>query len=239
MRAKKAIYVFLMMLLGCFLIGAKYPGPAAPVFDQASLLTSLDRTSLDQEIRAHKDRTGHEISVVTIQSLEGETIEEYAVTLFRQWGLGTSEKKVGVLLLLARRERLVRIEVGDDLEYILTDLTAARIITDVIAPKTKKGDWSGGITDGARAIMKILDGAAVNSVLPAHQKKAELSGVEIFLVIVILIIIIFLFSVVASRSGRGGWSSGSSSWSSGGSSGGGGGWGGGGSSSGGGASGSC
>lgn len=216
---------------------AAYPKCVGPINDYAHLLNQGDQQQLERELRAHKERTGEEVTIVTISSLDGENIEQYSTGLFRECGLGQKDKNNGVLLLVAKSDRKVRIETGYGSEGILTDIESGKIIRNVIAPKTKQGDWSGGISDGAHTILNVLDKNP--NAIPASP-NAELSPGVIILLIFILILLVIVVAALRSRSSYGGSSS-SSIWISGGGGGssGGGDWGGGGSSGGGGASGDC
>jgi uncharacterized protein len=98
--------------------------------------------------------------VLTVSSLEGESIEEYALEVFNRWKLGRKGKDNGVLVLIAPAQRRMRIEVGYGLEGSLTDLKAGRIIRTIMTPRFKANDFDGGIEQGVRAIVEQLEGTA-------------------------------------------------------------------------------
>ncbi len=181
-----------------------------------------------------------------MRSLGGEEIEPYANALFRHWKLGEKDKNNGVLLLVAPKERRVRIEVGYGLEGTLTDALASVIINNGIAPRFKAGDFAGGITRGVDDIITVLTTDASEwqkrpslrlDYQPA-QKPTNWFGLVLLLVVVVLLIVsrrfrTIFFAMLVARGGTGSHRGGSS-WGGGG---GGGFSGGGGSSGGGGASG--
>ncbi len=236
------LFAALLALLP-LLLGFNFPRMAGFVTDSANLLTPQDRATLETDLRSLKKDTGWEVAVVTVPNLEGATIERYAQDLFISYGIGEKGTDNGVLLIIGRQERKVRIHTGYHAESVVTDAVAKRIISEVIAPKTKTEDWSGGITDGAHAVIKLIRDPAHN---PTAAVGAPTSGkmsafdVAIFLIVVITIII-FLAIIFKQRAGHDrDYFSGGGSWGgdSGGDSGDSGGFGGG-DSGGGGASGDC
>ena len=236
-----------------------YPALTGRVVDGANLLAPDVRQRIEDKLKAHEDKTSDQVVVATVPSLQDVTIEDFANGLFRHWKLGQKAKNNGALLIVAPKERKVRIEVGYGLEGALTDALSKVIITTAIAPKFKTGDFAGGIEAGVDAILTILAGDAEE-----WQRKAEVRsdestpGEDIAVIIAMIFIFLFIVAFLRGLSRQGGvrrhrlrngqwvtlpqstgWSTGSG-WSGGGggwSSGGGGFSGGGGSSGGGGASG--
>jgi uncharacterized protein len=127
------------------------------VTDNAEVLNDATRRTLTDRLKAHEDRTGDQIVVLTVPSLEGESIEEYAVRVFEAWKLGRKGKDNGVLVIVAPKDRRMRIEVGYGLEGTLTDLAAGRIIRNVMTPRFKAGDYNAGIDAGVQAILDLLE----------------------------------------------------------------------------------
>ena len=139
-----------------------YQSPGAPrgmVSDFANIIDDAEEATLEAELVAYREQTTHEIAVVTVPSLGDETIETYAVALFEEWGIGTSEQDNGVLLLVAPNEREVRIEVGYGLEGDLPDATAWKIIDQIMLPLFAGDNLSLGTVEGARAIVTTLSGS--------------------------------------------------------------------------------
>ncbi|MFO1210023.1 MAG: YgcG family protein [Amaricoccus sp.] len=227
-----------------------FPPLSGRVVDQAGILSPAATAALEPKLADLEAKSGIQLVVATVGSLQGEEIEPYANGLFRAWKLGEAAKNNGVLLLVAPNEHRVRIEVGYGLEGTLTDALSKVIIVNAITPRFKAGDFSGGVTRGVDDIITVLTTDASE-----WEKRPELrldragdSGppdwlpFAIFLAFVILMIASSRFrrsagNVLVTRGGYfpGGYSGGGS-WGGGG--GGGGGFsGGGGSSGGGGASG--
>ncbi len=127
------------------------------VTDNAEVLNDATRRALTERLKTHEDRTGDQIAVLTVPSLEGENIEEYAVKVFETWKLGMKGKDNGVLVIVAPKDRRMRIEVGYGLEGTLTDLAAGRIVRNVMTPRFKAGDYNGGIEAGVQAILDLLE----------------------------------------------------------------------------------
>ena len=124
--------------------------PAVPpltgrVVDRADILEPHIEASLTQRLAQFEDSTRAQVAVLTIPSLEDAVLEEYATEVFRTWGLGQADANNGVLLLIARDDRKLRIEVGFGLEGDLTDARAGQIIRNVIVPRFKTGDFNSGV----------------------------------------------------------------------------------------------
>lgn len=155
----------LLILAGC---GTAAPvKPAAPagydfpaltdrVVDAAKLLPPPMRSSMSTRLATLEKDTGHQFVVVTVPSLAGHTIEDYGVTLLRTWGIGRKDINDGVLLIVAPRERKVRIEVGYGLEAALRDEEAKVVIDTAILPAFRKGDYPGGIDAGVDGVIREI-----------------------------------------------------------------------------------
>ncbi|MEA2832402.1 MAG: uncharacterized protein QOG66_604 [Methylobacteriaceae bacterium] len=249
-----AVAAFVCCLAIAALAAAQhFPELTGRVVDQANVLPAATRSALDTKLAELENKSGIQLVVATVASLEDNDVETYANQLFRAWKLGEKPKNNGVLLLVAPKERKVRIEVGYGLEGVLTDALSNVIITNQIVPKFKAGDFSGGIERGVDGII-----AALTTDTSDWQKKKQVRTDEQdsafaallpFLIVGLFIFIFWMMSRHARGRGRGGWGGPvfipmGSGWSSGSSWGGGGGFsgggfsGGGGSSGGGGASGS-
>lgn len=164
-----------MNLIPCLAIGLAIAAPAvaqtfpergrAAVVDAANVIPDDQEAALNKRIAdwVNAKKGGAQLAVVTVPSLEGRDIKDYANGLFRKWGLGVgsanSAMNNGVLLLLAPKERKVRIEVGYGLEDRLTDAASAQIIREGIVPKLKAENPAGALSDGADRIMVIASAA--------------------------------------------------------------------------------
>ena len=137
---------------------ADVPYLSGRVVDEAGILSPAARERLTATSKAHEDRTTNQVVVLTLPTLGGESIEEYADRAFATWKLGQKGKDNGVLLVVVPNDRKLRIEVGYGLEATLPDVDAARIIRERITPRFKAGDFDGGVTEGLEAIVARLEG---------------------------------------------------------------------------------
>ena len=135
---------------------ANLPTLTGRVVDQANVIPAETRSTIEPKLVDLETRSGIQLVVATVISLEGREIESYANELFRGWKLGEKTKNNGVLLLVAPNERRVRIEVGYGLEGTLTDALTKVIITNAVAPRFKTGDFGGGISRGVDDIIAVL-----------------------------------------------------------------------------------
>lgn len=134
------------------------PSLTGRVMDQADILSPHVESALTAQLQAFEDSTGAQVAVLTIPSLNGVALEPFATTVFRAWGLGQANANNGVLLLVARDDRQLRIEVGYGLEEDLTDALAGRIIRNVIVPQFRSGDFDTGVLLGVDAILGSING---------------------------------------------------------------------------------
>ena len=146
------------VLIGGTATAAIPPRPAGPVLDQADVLPPAEEAALDQKLRAYNATTGRAVIVATVSSLDGLDEVTYGQQLAEAWGIGGKETEQGVLLLVAPKERRLRIATARGGQYDgFNDILAARIIRDTITPRFKAGDMAGGITAGVDAIITDLN----------------------------------------------------------------------------------
>jgi len=157
-RVSFPVLLLVILLVLSSAIAADVPYLTGRVIDNAGILSAETRRVLAEKLKAHEDMTGNQVAVLTIPTLDGEGIEEYAVRVFEAWKLGRKGKDNGVLVVVVPGDRRMRIEVGYGLEGALTDLVAGRIIENVMAPRFRKGDYDGGIAEGAAAVISVLEG---------------------------------------------------------------------------------
>ena len=155
------------------------------VNDYARLLSPEATARLDAELAAFERSDSTQIVVLTIPSLAGESLEEYSIKVAQAWGIGQKGKDNGVLLLVAKAERKVRIEVGYGLEGRLTDALSGRIIDYAIVPRFKAGNFDAGILDGVSAIMQAVRGEYKGEPArkPAHNDDNAVFGLFILAII--------------------------------------------------------
>ena len=146
------------VLIGSAASAAIPPRPAGPVLDQADVLPPAEEAALEQKLSAYTATTGRAVIVATVRSLDGLDEVTYGQQLAEAWGIGGKETEQGVLLLVAPKERRVRIATARGVQYDgFNDILAARIIRDTITPRFKAGDMAGGIASGVDAIVADLD----------------------------------------------------------------------------------
>ena len=180
-----------------------FPALTGRVVDQANVISPEQRASLEGKLKALEDKSGIQLVVATVSSLEGQEIEPYANALFRAWKLGEEKKNNGVLFLVAPKEHKVRIEVGYGLEGTLTDATSKIIIVNAIAPRFKAGDFNGGISRGVDDIITTLTTDSSEWQKPP-QLRAEESSSWIPVLMVLFFVAIFIFIFVGTVRQQGG-----------------------------------
>jgi len=151
--------VFVLVALLCAnlpVLAVNFPALTGRIVDQANIIPATTRGAIEAKLADLEARSGIQLVVASVSSLDGEEIEPYANELFRNWKLGEKTKNNGVLLLVAPNERKVRIEVGYGLEGTLTDALSKVIIANAIAPRFKTGDFGGGVSRGVDDIIAVL-----------------------------------------------------------------------------------
>ena len=153
------------LLLACALVWpalalAQVPVPplTGRVTDQTGTLTTEQKASLDQTLTAFEARKGSQLAVLMVATTAPEEVEQYALRVAEQWKLGRKKVDDGAILVVAKNDRAMRIEVGYGLEGVLSDLTSKRIISETILPRFKQQDFSGGISAGVAQIIDVIDG---------------------------------------------------------------------------------
>ncbi|HWK33476.1 MAG TPA: TPM domain-containing protein, partial [Hyphomicrobium sp.] len=160
MTSLRVLWLGLITLLAVVALPANAALPArpdGPILDAANIIAPADKAALDAKLRAYNEATGRAIIVATVPSLDGMEIEDYAQQLAETWDIGGKESENGLLFLIAPNERRLRIATGRGLQERVTDIMSGRIIRDVVTPRFKAGDLSGGIVAGVEAIIAQLD----------------------------------------------------------------------------------
>lgn len=139
------------------------------VIDQTGTLTAEQKATLEQTLTAFEARKGSQLAVLMVASSAPEEIEQYALRVAEQWKLGRRRVDDGAILVVAKNDRAMRIEVGYGLEGALGDLTSKRIISETILPRFKSQDFYGGITAGVDQVIRVVDGEP----LPAPSARSS------------------------------------------------------------------
>jgi uncharacterized protein len=197
------LWLMTTLVLASVALAYNFPPPTGRVVDQANLMSAQDRSDLEAKLKDLEDKSGIQLVVATVRSLEGGDVETYANQLFRTWKLGEAKKNNGVLLLVAPNEHKVRIEVGYGLEGTLTDALSSVIISSAIVPRFKAGDFTGGIERGVDGIITVLSGDTADW-QPKPSVRAEdppqLSN-ELFSVLFLLILVFVVWSLIPGARG--------------------------------------
>lgn len=158
--ALRLILLLLMLLATAAVASAQQSLPALTgrVVDNANLIDAASEAALVAKLAAFEQKSSDQIVVATVNSLDGESIESYANRLFREWKLGQASDNNGILLLVSKNDRKMRIEVGYGLEGTLTDLHSSLIINNVLVPAFRSGDFAGGIAQATDDIISVLEG---------------------------------------------------------------------------------
>lgn len=130
----------------------------ARVMDLTGTLSAAQQAALESKLAEFEARKGAQVAVLIVPTTQPEEIEQYSIRLVEAWKLGRAKPDDGALLLVAKEDRRMRIEVGRGLEGALTDLASKRIIADVITPLFKQGDFAGGIDAGTDQMIRVIDG---------------------------------------------------------------------------------
>ncbi|HET7059525.1 MAG TPA: TPM domain-containing protein, partial [Nitrospiraceae bacterium] len=173
LRPRWMTFLSILLVLWLSLLPSAFALDVPPltgrIVDLAHLLPADVTASLSAELAEHERKTGNQIAVLTLPSLEGEPLEEYSHRVSTTWKLGRKGTDNGVLLLVVPGERRIRIEVGYGLEGALTDAKSSQIIRREIVPHFKSGDFAAGINTGVKAIMATIEGTYTAPNEPSQQ----------------------------------------------------------------------
>jgi len=158
--------------------------PTADVNDFAGILKPAERDALEARCKELREKTGAQLAVVTLKSLEGGQIDDFAVKLFKQWGIGQKDQKNGVLLLVSIGDRKARIEVGYGLEPILPDALAGRILNEQLFPAFKQQRYADGLMAAVNRIVELVE---KNEPAPANLRRGGNAGPGDMIIPIILL----------------------------------------------------
>src|SRR6476659_9893620 len=198
-----SVLAVLVVLFSSLAAAKDIPPLTGRIVDQANLLTADQKQRIETKLAAFEKETGDQVAVLTVDSLDGEAIEDYANKVGRAWALGQKGKDNGVLLLVSKQDRKMRIEVGYGLEPVLTDLQTKVIQDEVIIPDFKRGDYGGGIEAGVDAILSTIQGKPFTPAPePAGQPSDHGNGGPDFgfLLFALFILLPFSLNAACSRS---------------------------------------
>ena len=164
------------------------PPPGGRVTDQTATLTDDQKSALEQVLRSFEARKGSQVAVLIVPSTAPETIEQYALRVAEQWKPGRKNVDDGALLVVAKDDRTLRIEVGYGLEGALTDAACKRIISEIIVPRFRQGDFYGGITAGVDRILRVIDGEPLPK--PEERRPGGTRGIGPILPVLMILALV-------------------------------------------------
>lgn len=202
---RRSILLPCILLLSIGVLGAKeVPYLGGRVNDLAGMLDQPTRDKLEKDLENLEKETGAQVVVLCVDSLEGEVLEDYALRVASTWKLGQKGKDNGALVLIAKAERRIRIEVGYGLEGVLPDARAKQIIDGIMRPAFKKGDFSGGVSRATEAIGGLIRGENVE--IPTGKATQPQPLIARLMMALIFFGVVGVFSVQAVfGKGGGGW----------------------------------
>lgn len=187
--------------------------PSSYVHDEARLTSPALRQKLIQGLAKYEADTGHQIVIATFPSLDGENLEDFSIRLAEKWKIGRKGADDGVILLIFRDDRKIRIEVGYGLEAVLTDAVSSQIISQVIAPEFRAGNTDAGIFQGVVAIMRAVAGDEVagaaslpypsrreRDLTPEEIQQMQQSARAVGMIILMMILMFFVIDCFRYRS---------------------------------------
>ena len=198
---KKVLFLIVWSLLTSVAYGQAIPpkpNPPRLVNDLANILTAEQEQALENKLVKYDDSTSTQIVVLTIETIGGTSIEEYALQILRDWGVGNKRTNNGIVIVAAIQDRKMRIEVGYGLEGVVPDITAQHVIEENLAPNFREGNYYRGFDQAADA---LIEAAAGRYQAPENYRKGKgkPGGSVLMMLVVIFLIIMFI-----SRGGRGG-----------------------------------
>lgn len=179
------------LLLPCAHAQIEVPALHARVTDLTGTLTAEQTSALEQKLSDFETRKGSQLAVLIVTTTEPEDIAGFGIRVAEAWKLGRKGVDDGAILLVAKNDRRMRIEVGRGLEGVMPDVIAGRIVSDTIAPLFKQGDFYGGINAGLDQMIKVVDGEPLPP--PDHKWSGSPSGGQWFTTALILVIIASTF----------------------------------------------
>jgi uncharacterized protein len=200
----------ILILVFCFgffqTISAQFEIPEKPqfqtsVYDYVNLLSSAEKSTLENKLIKYSDSTSTQIVVAIIKSTQGENINYLGAQWGQKWGIGQEKEDNGVLILLAKDDRKIAINTGYGVEHLLTDAMCKRIIERDIIPYFKRNDYPGGLSRGVEAIFEVMTGEYTGT---RQNNSEEFPDAVFFILFIIFIIILIAFIKKRNNGGNGG-----------------------------------
>jgi uncharacterized protein len=191
-RAKAVLLVLFLCWTQAALADTEVPELKGRVVDLTNTLNASYIETLNQRIHSFEQRKGSQIAILIVPTTQPETIEQYSIRAAEAWKIGRKKIDDGALLVIAKNDRHLRIEVGYGLEGALTDVTTKRIIDEDITPKFKSGDFAGGVSAGINRMIRLIDGEALPAPEPPHwQSQRSFDPADLFNPFLIIPVLLF------------------------------------------------
>jgi uncharacterized protein len=185
------IVILRVLALTCILLGGSsvraevgVPPLTVRVTDLTTTLTRAQVQALEETLKDFETRKGSQLAVLIVRTTQPETIEQYGIRVAEQWKLGRKGIDDGAILIVAKNDRTLRIEVGYGLEGVLNDATAKRIVSDTIVPRFRQGDFAGGIREGVDRMISVIEGEPLPE--PAADSTQEGSDLRHYALVALL-----------------------------------------------------
>src|SRR6185503_18238572 len=186
--ARASLLALLLCWAGAALALVAVPPLTGRVVDQTGTLSAGDIESLTQTLKDLETRKGSQIAVLIVPTTDGEAIEQFSLRVAEAWKIGRKKVDDGALLVIAKNDRRLRIEVGYGLEGALTDATSKRIIAETVTPLFRQGDFYGGINAGVDQMMRVIDGEPLPPPDRRWQgERPSFVGLLPFLIVAVLV----------------------------------------------------
>ena len=192
LRRGAALVVVALLFAATAFAQIKVAPPTSRVTDLAGVLDATQRNALEERLAAFEAKKGSQIAVLVVPTTGPETIEQFAFRVAEQWKVGRKRVDDGALLVVAVKDRALRIEVGYGLEGALPDAVAKRIVSDDIIPHFKSGDWYGGVNAGVSRMMSVVEGEALPPPREANRASGRDSGVGLEGLVVLGFMLVFV-----------------------------------------------
>ncbi len=193
--------IFLLALAAPAIADVAVPPLKARVTDLTGTLSAPQLQTLEGRLRDFERSKGSQVAVLMLPTTQPETIEQYSIRVADSWKIGRAKVDDGVILVVAKNDRKLRVEVGRGLEGAIPDAIAKRVVSDVISPHFRNGDFYGGIAAGTDTLMKLIQGESLPP--PRAQRASERTGegyTELF--VIFLLVFLFLGGFLARLLGR-------------------------------------
>lgn len=184
------IAVMLIFLNGIPVMALDVPALKSYVNDYADMISPITEKQLESALKQFEQQESTQLAILTIPSLKGDSLEDFSIRVAEKWKIGQKELDSGAILLIAKADRKIRIEVGYGLEGRLTDLLAGRIIQNIIGPEFKAGKFDQGILNGVGAMMGAVKGEFKDVPESAKPHKRTMNVNNMFFIFIVFIFLI-------------------------------------------------